>query len=334
MQRRLVGVLHARAVAVRLDDAAVRACSRRRLAARPPAGRDGAAARGCARRTRRSVPISASSDMAPATSASRASRSASSTASAPSPAMRCVPLSSARPSLVSSASGRDPGARAAPRARAARRPSDTASPSPMRQSATWASGARSPEATDRAVLGHEGCTRAVQARDQGLDDARAARRRRRARATPPAAASSRGSRPRRSAGPTPPAWLSTRLRCSVAALGRRNHDVLELADSGGDAVDRLGAAGQPIDERAAAAPSRAVDAGRERDLAAPARHVLDVAERERAAVQDQRAQIAQPFVSAATRATTLLLGDRRQSSALDDRRPCTHTSVTACGDMA
>ena len=60
------------------------------------------------------------------------------------------------------------------------------------------------------------------------------------------------------------------------------------------------------------------DARRQCDLATPARHVLDVAEPERAAVQDQRAQIAQPFVSAATRATTSSSEIVVESSALDD----------------
>ena len=53
-------------------------------------------------------PISASSDIAPVTSARRVSRPASRIASAPSAAMRWVPLRSARPSLVSRTSGRRP----------------------------------------------------------------------------------------------------------------------------------------------------------------------------------------------------------------------------------
>ena len=184
----------------------------------------------------------------------------------------------------------------------------------------------------RSLLGDDGMHRTVQARHQGLDHARpdagGAARQRRGQQEHQRAGLGLGQR-----GTDTPGVAQHQIALQRRPLGRRNHHVLELADPGGDAVDRLGAAGQAIDERSAVGQPLG-DARRQGDLATPARHVLDVAEPERAAVQDQRAQIAQPFVSAATRATTSSSEIAVSRPPSTTRRPWTHTSVTACGDMA
>ena len=262
------------------------------------------------------VPISASSDMAPATSASRASRPASSTASAPRPAMRCVPFSSARPSLVSSASGRTPAACSASRRR---------HPAPGRHglALTDQAGRHVRERSEiarrphRALLRHDGVHAPIQARHQGLDHARShaggpARQRRREQQHHRA----RFGLGERGTDATGVAQHEVALQ--RGALRRRNHHVLELADAGGDAVDRLGAAGEPIDECAAGRQPRG-GGGPQRDLAAPPRHVLDVAECERPAVAGPARSDRPAFRERGHPGHHLILGDRRQSPAA--RRP-------------
>ena len=171
-------------------------------------------------------------------------------------------------------------------------------PSPIRQAATCASGARSPDDPTEPCSGTTGCTpRFRHATRVSTTLGR----------TPEAPRASEAASSRiiarvsasASGGTNTAGVAQHEVALQRGALGRRNHHVLELADAGGDAVDRLGAAGEPIDERAAGRQPLG-GGGAQRDLAAPARHVLDVAECERPAVQDQRAQIAQPFVSAAT----------------------------------
>ena len=184
----------------------------------------------------------------------------------------------------------------------------------------------------RALLGNDGVDTTLQARDEGLDDDRpdpggSARQRRREQ---------HHDGPRLVLGkrrPHPARVAQHEVALQHGALRGRDDDVLELAHAGGDAVDRLRAAGQPIDERAAGRQPRGGD-GTHRDLAVAARDVLHVTKRERAAVQHQRAQIAQPFVSAAIRATSSFSEIVTSLPCSTTRRPCTQTSVTACGDMA
>ena len=119
----------------------------------------------------------------------------------------------------------------------------------------------------RALLGHHGMHAAIQARHQGLDharpDARGAASQRRGEQQDHRARLGLGER-----GTDATGVAQHEVALQRGALGRRNHHVLELADAGGDAVDRLGAAGEPIDERAAGRQPRG-GGGPQRDLAAP-----------------------------------------------------------------
>ena len=95
-------------------------------------------------------------------------------------------------------------------------PVDIASPSPMRQAATWASGARSPGRSDRSLLGDD----RMDAHGSGTPTSVSTTLGRTPEAPRASEAASRSISARvsasASAGPTPPAWLSTRLRCSAA----------------------------------------------------------------------------------------------------------------------
>ena len=153
--------------------------------------------------------------IAATTLAVRARRSASSTASAPTAVIIWVPLSSARPSLACSSRGSRP---AASRALAAgtRRPSYSTSPRPIRGSARWASGARSPDAPTLPCSGTTGwmprsrnsSRRSTTSGRQPLwPSARVLARRSSIART---VAASNGA-------PTPTAWLTSRLRWRCAA---------------------------------------------------------------------------------------------------------------------
>src|SRR2546425_11191166 len=82
----------------------------------------------------------------------------------------------------------------------------------------------------------------------------------------------------------------------LGALGRRDDDVLELADAGRDAVDRRRARGEPLHETPPR-DERARRAGRQANLLAAAGDGLDRLEAQRAA-----GEIDHPFVSSATAA--------------------------------
>ena len=122
----------------------------------------------------RAVPSMASTLIAAVTSAVRSSRSRSVQASSSWPSMPSVPLMRARPSFSASATGSSPAASrasAAGRSGAGRRRGPC--PSPISASATWASGARSPEQPERAELVHDRGDAVLEQRGQGLGGGRA-----------------------------------------------------------------------------------------------------------------------------------------------------------------
>src|SRR5204862_7819746 len=86
----------------------------------------------------------------------------------------------------------------------------------------------------------------------------------------------------------------------LGALGRRDDDVLELADAGRDAVDRRRARGEPLHE-APPRDERARRAGRQANLLAAAGDGRDRLDAQLAA-----GGIDQPLVSSLTRASSTL----------------------------
>ena len=106
-------------------------------------------------RKTRSVPKRASTAIAAVTSAVFSNNSKSSSARTSIPSIPSVPLIRARPSLVRSRMGSRRAVASARRAGTISSPSST-HPSPMRQSPTWARGARSPLAPSEPCSGTAG----------------------------------------------------------------------------------------------------------------------------------------------------------------------------------
>ena len=157
-------------------------------------------------------------------------------ASPPTAVMCWVPLSRVRPSLASSASGARPARRSASAA-GTTWPPVSASPSPIRPSARWASGARSPDAPTEPRAGTTGWTPAAehlaqQVGDLGAGAGVAARQHRGAQQHHGA---DRVARQRRAdAGRV----RADQVALQLADLGRRDADLGEGAEAGVDAVDR------------------------------------------------------------------------------------------------
>src|SRR2546425_3594020 len=114
----------------------------------------------------------------------------------------------------------------------------------------------------------------------------------------------------------------------LGAPGRREDDVLELADAGRDAVDRRRARGEPLHE-APPRDERARRAGRQANLLAAAGDGLDRLEAQRAAVE-----IDHPLVSSVTRARGSRSSTVVRRPDATTRRPRTPTSLAARGDIA
>ena len=160
-------------------------------------------------------PRSTSMDKAATTSAARASRSAATSARASTAVDACVPLMSARPSFGASRTGASP-ARASASAPDRRPEAVCTSPSPMRTSARWASGARSPLAPTDPRLGTTGWTAALSiAMSRSSVSSRMPE-------WPRASTLARSAIIARTTGtgrrsPTPAAWLRSRLICSASS---------------------------------------------------------------------------------------------------------------------
>ena len=118
------------------------------------------------------------------------------------------------------------------------RPRTRTRPSPISPSARCESGARSPEAPDRALRGNRpaGC-RPRASRGASRPSTRGCRSCR-ARARWRAGPSSRAPPSSGSGAPTPAQWLRMRLRCRLSMLRGGNRDVGELPEARRHAVDR------------------------------------------------------------------------------------------------
>ena len=262
-----VGVLHLAAVAVRLADARCPRAAARRLRAE-------AAWPGCGRAAwmrgskATSVPLSASRVRAPdhVGACARAARPRPGRGP-PTAVMSCVPLMRARPSLASSTTGARPGGRAAPPPPAPAPPVVTAlafADERQRQVGERRQVAAGADASP--ATGRPGWMPRVQHRDQQVEG------------LGPHAAEALGQHVRAQQHERARLRLVERLadargvaahqvQLQLAQLVARDHDVGEVAEAGGDAVDDVAARHRVVHHARARAATALARRRRERDRA-------------------------------------------------------------------